>query len=88
MVLGIGRIFNGIGQLNKTFSRQTPNDKLQRRVTDERLWNRKKTALSPVRCKLLLGKSVIWLPLKNRSVPFFVLQAGGLRARWIGDRRV
>ena len=25
MVLGIGRIFNGIGQLNQTFSRQKPN---------------------------------------------------------------
>ena len=51
------------------------NDKLQRRVTDEGLWNPEKTALSPVRCKLLLGKSVIWLPLKNKSVPLF-LQGG------------
>ena len=45
------------------------NDKLQRRVTGEGLWNRTKTTLSPVRCKRLLGKSVIWLSLKNKSVP-------------------
>jgi len=32
---------------------------------------REKTALSHVRCKLLLGKSIIWLLLKNESVPFF-----------------
>jgi len=51
-----------------------PNDKLQRRGTGEGLWNRKKTALSPVRCKLLLGESVIWLSLKNKSVPFFLFK--------------
>jgi len=34
MVLGIGRIFNGIGQLTKTFSCQKPNAK----SVSERIW--------------------------------------------------
>ncbi len=36
-------------------------------MTGERLWNRKKTALSPVRCKLLLGaaQNRYWIRLEH-----------------------
>jgi hypothetical protein len=37
MVLGIRRIFNGIGQLTKTFSCQKPNAASERRATLEEL---------------------------------------------------